>query len=66
MRTEAELRVAGTQALLQALGGYDAERYIALVTREGFDYTVWQRGLWSDTTVEDLSAKAMESLRRGQ
>ena len=66
MRTEAELRVAGTQALLQALGEYDAERYIALVSREGFDYTVWQRELWPDAGVEELSARAMDAQRRGQ
>jgi len=66
MRTEAELRVVGTQALLHALGEYDAERYIALVSREGFDYTVWQRTLWPDAKVEEFSTKAMDTRRRGQ
>jgi hypothetical protein len=49
--------------LADAMGEYDAERYIALMAREAFDYTTWQRGLWSEKGVEDLSREAM-ALRR--
>jgi hypothetical protein len=31
-----------------------------LIQREPFDYTKWQRELWKDKTVEELSREAME------
>lgn len=63
--TDTELRVAGIEALLNALGEIDTERFIALLLREPFDYTVWQRTLWADKSVEEISAAAMAA-RRGQ
>ncbi|WP_129677237.1 hypothetical protein [Candidatus Chloroploca sp. Khr17] len=43
MKTEAELRMAGMQALINALGLVEAERFVMAVSREPFDYTVWRR-----------------------
>ena len=46
MKTESELRLDGMQALIHALGLVDAERFVAAVSRDRFDYTEWrQRGL---------------------
>jgi len=46
MKTESELRLDGIQALIRALGLVDAERFVAAVSRDHFDYTEWrQRGL---------------------
>lgn len=43
MKTEAELRMAGMQALISALGLVEAERFLMAVSREPFDYTEWRR-----------------------
>jgi hypothetical protein len=49
--------------LVAALGDVEAEKFIALIRREPFDYTRWQRGLWPDKSVEQISEAAMK-LRR--
>jgi len=36
-----------------------AERFITLINREPFDYTEWQRNLWNDKSIEELSKAAM-------
>jgi len=59
MTTDTELRIRGLKALTDALGDVDAERFISLVLREPFDYTAWQKDLWRDRTVEDISTAAM-------
>jgi hypothetical protein len=56
--TEAILRREGMQALVSKLGRLDAERFITSIIREPFDYTEWQRGLYDDLSVKELSAKA--------
>ena len=61
MRSDAEILCTGVQALLDALGDIETERFISLVHREHFDYTKWQRNLWRDRTVEDISAAAMDA-----
>jgi hypothetical protein len=58
MATDAVLRKEGMEALLDRLGRVDAERFIASIIREPFDYTEWQRKLFGDLSVEELSAKA--------
>ncbi|MBK5969197.1 hypothetical protein Thiosp_00916 [Thiorhodovibrio litoralis] len=57
--TDTTLRVKGVQALIDALGEVDAEKFIALMAREPFDYTEWQRQLWPEKSVEELSQAAM-------
>lgn len=59
MRTDTELRVDGLRALAEALGAVEAERFVTLILREPFDYTQWQRTLWPDKTVGEISAAAM-------
>jgi hypothetical protein len=50
----------GIKALSDVLGDVQAERFIALILREPFDYTEWQKSLWPNSGVKDLSKKAME------
>jgi hypothetical protein len=64
MKTDNEIRRDGWQALAERLGDVEAERFVALIQREPFDYTAWQRTLWPERTVADLSAAAMK-LRAG-
>jgi len=59
MSTDTEIRLRGFQALVEALGTVEAERFIALILREPFDYTQWQRQLWVEKSVEDISRAAM-------
>ncbi|NEV62170.1 hypothetical protein [Thiorhodococcus minor] len=61
--TDTELRLQGIEALIAALGEVDAERFITLVTREPLDYTEWQRRLWTDRSVSEISAMAMNRRR---
>jgi hypothetical protein len=64
MLTDTEIRAAGVRALVAALGEVQAERFVALIQRETFNYTDWQRGLWHDKTIEELSEDATK--RRDQ
>lgn len=63
MRTDTEIRTDGLRALAEALGAVEAERFVTLMLREPFDYTKWQRDLWPDRTVEEVSRGAMERRR---
>ncbi|MEW6347758.1 MAG: hypothetical protein AB1646_01740 [Thermodesulfobacteriota bacterium] len=66
MRTDTEIRVSGLRALVKALGPLEAERFISLILREPFDYTVWQRELWAEERVEDICKAATELRRRSK
>ncbi|MEA1949754.1 MAG: hypothetical protein U9N87_00095 [Planctomycetota bacterium] len=48
--------------LAKHLGDVEAERFIALIQREPFDYTKWRREMDEDLSIEEISHKAM-SLR---
>ena len=60
MKTDTEIRIDGTQALVETLGEVDAERFIALIMREPFDYTKWQRTLFGEQSIEQISQAARE------
>jgi len=61
MIMDAQIRTAGLRALVAALGDVHAERFIALIQREPFDYTEWQRTLWPEKMdLEELSQAAMQ------
>jgi hypothetical protein len=47
------------RVLSEHLGLVDAERFIALILREPFDYTKWQEHLYADMSLEELGEKAM-------
>ena len=61
MKTDTEIRLQGMEALLQRLGEVEAERFISVIQREPFDYTVWQRTLWASNSVRELSRHAMQN-----
>ena len=63
MITDTEIKQRGIKALIADLGNVQAERFISLIIREPFDYTNWQRDLWPDESVEELSQKAMEAIQ---
>ena len=65
MKTDTEIRTNGLQALIHELGILDAERFIALIQREPFDYSHWQVDLWTEQSVDDISKSAM-TMRKGK
>lgn len=61
MRTDAVIKQEGFKALSTMLDLVEAERFIALIKRDNFDYTEWRKTLWEDESVTSLSSKAMKS-----
>ena len=57
-RSDAEIRHEGLRLLFEQMGPVEAERFIALINRERFDYTAWRAAQWQDETVTSLAAKA--------
>lgn len=59
MITDTEIKSKGFQLLVSHLGDVEAERFIALIQREPFDYTKWRQGLDEELSLEEISRKAM-------
>ena len=61
--TDSEIKARGFQALVDAFGDVNAERFIVLMNREPRDYTEWRRdNLYLDG---DLHAVAERARRDG-
>ena len=45
--------------LAKYLGDIEAERFIALIQREPFDYTKWRQDMDENFSLEEISQKAM-------
>jgi len=56
--TDTLLREKGMRILSENLGLLEAERFIALIIREPFDYTNWQQDLYEDMSLEELCQKS--------
>jgi hypothetical protein len=52
--TEEELRQQAVRALTDSLGPVEALRFLALVSREPFDYQQWRRQYFSDYDIDAL------------
>ena len=50
----------GIKCLIETLGEVGAERFIAKIIREPFDYTKWQRDLFVGMTIEEINDAAVE------
>jgi hypothetical protein len=59
MIADAEIKREGFEILSNHLGMIEAERFIALVQRERFDYTAWRKKIFPGLTGEEISKKAM-------
>ncbi len=60
MITDEEIKLEGMKALVAALGDLQAERFITLIMRAPFDYTKWQKKLWLERSVTNISQEAMQ------
>jgi len=59
MKSDTALRCAGMKVLSETLGIVDAERFIAIVLREQFDYTKWRQDLFKNVPMETFLEDAM-------
>ena len=59
--TDTEIKIKGIEVLTDTLGIVQAERFISLIMRDPFDYTTWQKDLWHEKSVEEISQLAMQS-----
>ncbi len=66
MITDTEIKRQGIKALSDNLGTVEAEKFIALLLREPFDYTKWQKSLFSDISPEVLSKEAMKYRKKNR
>lgn len=62
MITDTELRLQAIKVLAQALGSVEAERFVALIQREPFDYTKWRQDKWSGLSIDEISEKAEKAM----
>ena len=60
----AEIMSRGMKCLMEQLGVVEAERFVATVIREKFDYTRWQRDYFDEKTPEEISHEA-EAFEQG-
>ena len=58
MKTDTILRIEGMKVLLTYLGMVEAERFVALLQREPFDYTKWQENLFDNMSIEQIHYNA--------
>jgi hypothetical protein len=58
--TNTVLRNVGFKILIDNLGNVDAEKFIALLLKEPFDYTEWQKDLMEDMSISEISEIAMK------
>ncbi len=59
MITDSEIKMNGIKTLIENLGLVEAERFIALIRRDQFDYTKWRKKLWHGKSVREISREAM-------
>lgn len=58
MKSEAEIRMAGMQALISALGLVETERFLMAASPEALDYTEWRRHHLPVLPLEELARLA--------
>ncbi len=64
MRDDILIKRDGLKAILEKLDLVEAERFIALIKREDFDYTEWRKDLWEDLSIEELATRAMNYIEK--
>ena len=58
MNNQVEILEQGFACLVEKLGVVNAEHFIALIKRDNFDYTVWQREYFDAKSPEVISNEA--------
>jgi len=60
MKSDSQIRYEGFQALFTNMDIIDAERFIALMNRDHFDYTKWQAKLFENMSIEEIIEKGQQ------
>jgi hypothetical protein len=58
MSVDTVLHDRGMRVLAEHFGLVEAERFIALIRREPFDYTQWRQGLYEDLPLDTFLQNA--------
>jgi len=58
MKTDMEIRMTGMQALINALGLIEAERFMMSVSRDRFNYTEWRHHGLPEMSIDALAQAA--------
>lgn len=58
MLTDDEIKLLGLQVLTKHLGLVEAERFVAIIQRNPFDYTTWRQNLDEELSIEAIDQKA--------
>jgi hypothetical protein len=64
MKSEMALRIEAVNILIKKLGEVDAERFIASIKDENFNYTNWQRNLWAGQSIDEIHNAAVKYAKR--
>ena len=59
MASDIEIMNGGINCLLEKLGVVETERFIAVINREKFDYTEWQRQRFDNISSEEFNEAAV-------
>jgi hypothetical protein len=59
MITDTEIKAKGLRVLAQHLGDIEAERFVALIQRQPFDYTSWRQAMDEHLSRDEMSRQAM-------
>jgi len=54
MKSDNQVKHEGFQVLFKGMDIVDAERFIALINRERFDYTKWRETLFENMSIEEI------------
>ncbi|MCM1144285.1 MAG: hypothetical protein NC318_09800 [Blautia sp.] len=59
MTGDIEIMNRGVNCLLEKLGVVETEKFIAMINREKFDYTKWQRQRFDNMTSDEFNEAAV-------
>lgn len=64
MESDNVIRLKGYKALVRELGEVEAEKFVALIQQQPFDYTEWQKDLWINMPISEISKGASEARKQ--
>ena len=59
MNSAVEIMDTGFACLVEKLGIVDAERFVSMIKRDSFDYTIWRREYFDKMDLEQISTEAV-------
>ena len=64
MKTSVDIMDAGFACFVENLGVVNAERFVSMIKRENFDYTIWRREYFDKLDLDQISIEAEEYVHR--